>query len=159
MKTSLSGEVIAVDVESAYGGSVYERTVRLDTGQTAIDCFEGKDHVTEEDCGRVIDVMLLAQRSTGALVSETTEKGIFQDNEADDDRSQWYGTLRGEVVCADSNELDSRADDSTILLDVGIGTILVSAQEELKESIVNGNIDIGSIVEIESGRIDIIGRN
>jgi len=159
MKISLSGEVVAVDVESAYGGSVYERTVRLDIGQTVIDCFEGKNHVTEEDCGKVVDIMLLAQRSTGELCSETSEKGIFQNNVSGDNRSQWRGTLRGEVVCTNNDQFGGIADDPTILLDIGIGTIIISAQGELKESIVDGNISVGSIVQVESGRIDIIGRN
>jgi hypothetical protein len=89
--------VIDVETEAEYRGSVYERTVSIGIASDVNDCFEGNDYVTSDECGTLVDVILLGQSTTLEVIDQTLDLRIDQPDEPDDDRSKWRCTLYGEI--------------------------------------------------------------
>ena len=159
MKASLRGEIVDVEVEAEYRGSVYERTITLRAGSTVLACYQDNSYVTDEDLGEIVDLRLLAQPLNRFEVFSPTDKNIVQAETTNRETSKWHTTIIGEVLGVEDEERVQNTEDRFIVLDVGLGTVLVSPNQELMDLVDNRTTNSKLMVQIETGRLDIVGRH
>jgi hypothetical protein len=159
MTASIAGEIVDVVVDAEYRGEVYERTVRLETGSNTYDLYQNGGHVTEKDREKSVDLTLLAQPIVDVAVCLDEMKEIVQPDEHAGELSRWHTILTGKIVEI-TPDIGSSQDDQReyLLLDVGHGTVLIAMDEKLEKLITSGKIDVGSYIQVTSGRVDIVGR-
>ena len=157
MNPTLQGKVVDVEVESEYRGSIYERTVRIQSNSETIDCFEGKSHVTEDDINRDIDIVLLARTRKADVISNSSEIGLERDENADR-KSKWHYTIFGRVKDINTGKDSTTSDQKLLVLDIGVGTIFAEHNEEISNLVSTGGLSVGEIIQIECSRLEIIDR-
>jgi hypothetical protein len=160
MNPSLCGEVVDIEVEAEYQGVVYTRTVSIRVDSMTLDCFQDRGHVTEEDIGERVNVVLLAQPVTDYQVSCGDRACITQSEASDKNESRWHTKIEGKIEKVGEYIGDNQGtDERYVFLDVGDGSVLIPLTKELKNKFSDGGVDVGMSLRLESGRIDIIGRN
>jgi len=160
MNPSICAEIIDVEVEAEYRGSVYEQTVSIKTETGIIDCFEGKNHVTNEDCGDVVDLVLLARHTDKIEISDKLNFGIDQPDDQVEGRSSWHCTLQGEILNTDvSDRWLNKKQAPLLLVEINHGIVLVASTPQICELVEDDSIKPGTEIIIDCSRIDIVGRN
>ncbi|WP_436932715.1 hypothetical protein [Halosimplex halobium] len=160
MTASLTGEVADVVADAEYRGQVYERTVSVSVGSAMYQMYQDGDHVTRDNRGESVDLVLLAQPINDVDIITSEKKGISQPGDDGADLSKWHTILTGEVVEIGLDlEPSQNGEEEHLLLDVGQGTVLIAMNRELEDLITDGTVEIGSQIQVISGRIDIVGRN
>jgi hypothetical protein len=160
MIPTLAVEVVEIEVEAEYRGSIYERTVRVRTDSSTLDLFEGKSHVTEDDVGTRAELVVLGRPAGDVTLAETAKRGIEQVQDREDRSSKWEATVVGEVVSLDvSDDWLQGQYSRVLLLDVGLGTVLLSPTDQITQMIENGSIRENSVIRVECSRVDIVGRH
>jgi len=155
MNPSILAEVVNVEIEAEYQGTVFERTVRIRVGTEEFNCYEDASHVTEADTGEKVDLVLLAQPVVDYEVNNSEGNVIVQQTATESETSKWHTEICGVVQA-----IDSRGDEDRYLcVDVGAGTVLVPIEGQLMGLVSDGEIEVGSNITIVAGRLDVIDRN
>jgi hypothetical protein len=155
-KVALPGELLGTTVESAYQGTVYEQTVhiRVNNG-TKIDLFDGTSVIDEGQIGESGDFVVLVLPRESPTIVDDEDSGI---RPASNPSSKWSYEFRGEIMAVNSDDRwFNQPHDNMLVLDIGLGSILIESNEAMRQKIANESLHPGDFVCVTASRTDLIG--
>lgn len=151
----LPGRIMGLSIDSIYRGTIYEQTVRirLDDGEY-IQLFDGTSAVDSKLLGEHVKTTSLILPRAGIETKNSTGPGIHS---IEDAPSDWAYEFCGEVVAVDpADEWFADSRQGLVILDIGVGTVLIDPNEGICDQIQEGSVSIGDQVCVEALRTDII---
>lgn len=140
----ISGTIEEIQPDAQYQGTVYTQTVVVELGDETIELFDGTTTVaTENHIGEPVELQVTAQPVVLKLAS-CTSMGITEYC----DKYKLVGTIEdGSHLPEDSQ--------SSLILNIGTGTIEVEMNSGMIEEAENEGIEPGVEVTVMTSRLDL----
>lgn len=135
MKPELEAVLRDVRVVSEYRGTVYERTAVLETDEITMEVYDDHNVVSEEMIGQQFSFVVRALTSVDGI--EDIDKAEKKISPPTEQISEWSYDFCGEII--DKGAWLDGATDEFLLLDVGVGTVLLVPSKEALDTLNEGD--------------------
>lgn len=155
MKPKLEARIQEVEIEAEYRGTVYEQTAVLETNQDTIDVFDGSGVATQELIGEShVFVIMIEPREKGVEILDEPIHGI---SDATEKISKWSYNFSGQIVEPNVEDVWFRDKyDNLLLLDIGVGIVLLRPTDDMIDWMVNGELEEGDYIRVSAARTDLV---
>lgn len=155
----LEGTITEIQPIAEHGGKIYEQTVQIRTTENSgeYSLFDGSGSISTELIGSTVVLEVSVLPSGDLERVDGGELGIYQPEEP---TSEWSYLIRGKLKAIDvSDEWYAVEYERLLLLDVGIGSILIQPDNSMINQIDTSELVVGDQVEVHASRTEIVGLN
>lgn len=155
MKPKLKATLQDIQIEAKYRGTVYDQTALLETEQGTVEVYDDHNVVDEKTVDEAASFIILVNPSESDFEKvKKDKKGIAETN---DPISKWSHTFYGKIV---STKIEDRwfreKHERLLLLDIGIGTVLLSLTDKIEKLLKDGDLKVGDSVCVSAARTDLV---
>jgi len=153
---TITATIVDTEPDTVYQGTVYEQTVEieLENGQI-LELFDGGNTVSPKMVGEELAFVLSVNPKERGV--ETLADDVAKIGSARNRSSQWSYDFYGRLEATDVEDIwFSDPYRNLLVLDVGVGTILVTPTTEIRELLDDGTLGVGDCAYIPGARVDIV---
>jgi|GEM_PF-6031270 len=159
MSNPVIATIIACEPCAQYQGTVYDQSVRVSLqgdplpSKHELTLFDDALYVTEDMIGDEVRLTLSVLPSRTVETLDDSEPDIL---EVDSPISEWSYDFIGDLVSVGTHYEDSTdSDDQALVLNIGIGEILVQPNDGINEALEAGTLRVGDALRVIAARTDI----